>query len=129
MSFSTGFERRDLAKLERALDALASPPVHVIAVHDQLLARAAVVVGHGGHGTTMRALRHGVPIVGVPGQALDQVPNTRLVEAWGAGVTLPPAPTRPASAAQSRRASPTIASPPTRSRACWHGQQRIAKEG
>jgi len=113
LSFSTGFEQRDLAKLQRALDALAPLPVHVVATtagivdpaelsppanawvtgfadHDQLLARTAVVVGHGGHGTTMRALRHGVPIVGVPGQAIDQIPNTRLVQEWGAGVALPP---------------------------------------
>jgi len=99
--------------LQRALDALASLPVYVVATtgqivdpgeltapanawvtpfadHDQLLERAAFVVGHGGHGTTMRALRHGRPIVGIPALALDQVPITQLIEAWGAGRALPP---------------------------------------
>jgi len=99
--------------LQRALDALAPLPVHVAATtggivepaelcapantwltsfadHEQLMERAAVVVGHGGHGTTMRALRHGVPVVGIPAKGLDQAPCTRLIEAWGAGRALPP---------------------------------------
>ena len=113
VSFSTVPEARDPAMLQRALDALAPLPVHVIATtggivdpaelaapanawltpyadHEQLLERAAVVLGHGGHGTTMRALRHGVPIVGIPAKGLDQAPNTRLIEAWGVGRALPP---------------------------------------
>jgi UDP:flavonoid glycosyltransferase YjiC (YdhE family) len=113
LSFSTVPEQRDPAMLQRALDALAPLPVHVavttggivelaeltapgnawltpFADHEHLLERAAVVVGHGGHGTTMRALRRGVPIVGIPAKGGDQAPNTRLVEAWGAGLALPP---------------------------------------
>jgi UDP:flavonoid glycosyltransferase YjiC (YdhE family) len=113
VSFSTVPEQRDPAMLQRALDALASLPVHAVATtggivepaelsvpgnawvtsfadHEPLLERAAVMVGHGGHGTTMRALRHGVPIVGIPAKATDQAPNTQLIEAWGAGVALPP---------------------------------------
>jgi UDP:flavonoid glycosyltransferase YjiC (YdhE family) len=38
----------------------------------------------------MRALRHGVPVVGIPAKGGDQAPNTRLIEAWGAGRALPP---------------------------------------
>jgi UDP:flavonoid glycosyltransferase YjiC (YdhE family) len=113
LSFSTVPEQRDPAMLQRALDALAALPVHVVATtggvvdpaelsvpanawvtafadHDQLMERAAVVLGHGGHGTTTRALRHGLPIVGIPAKGLDQAPNTRLVEEWGAGLALPP---------------------------------------
>lgn len=113
LSFSTVPEQRDPAMLQRALDALAPLPVHVavttggivelaeltapgnawltpFADHEQLLERAAVVVGHGGHGTTMRALRRGVPVVGIPAKGADQAPNTRLIEAWGAGRALPP---------------------------------------
>jgi UDP:flavonoid glycosyltransferase YjiC (YdhE family) len=113
LSFSTVPEQRDPAMLQRALDALAPLPVHVVATtggivgpaelsapgnawltpfadHEQLMERAAVVLGHGGHGTTMRALRRGVPVVGIPAKGLDQAPNTRLVEAWGTGLALPP---------------------------------------
>jgi UDP:flavonoid glycosyltransferase YjiC (YdhE family) len=113
LSFSTVAEQRDPAMLQRALDALAPLPVHVVATtggiaepaelaapantwltsfadHEQILERAAVVVGHGGHGTMMRALRHGVPVVGIPAKGGDQGPNTRLIEEWGAGLALPP---------------------------------------
>jgi UDP:flavonoid glycosyltransferase YjiC (YdhE family) len=42
--------------------------------HEALMRRASLVVGHGGHNATMRALRQGLPIVGIPatgsGQAL-----------------------------------------------------------
>jgi UDP:flavonoid glycosyltransferase YjiC (YdhE family) len=113
LSFSTVSEQRDPAMLQRALNALAPLPVHVVATtggivepaelsvpgnafltsfadHEPLLERASVVVGHGGHGTTMRALRHGVPIVGIPAKATDQAPNTQLIAEWGAGLALPP---------------------------------------
>jgi hypothetical protein len=55
-----------------------------------LLERATFVVGHGGHGTTMRAVRYGRPLVGIPALALDQVPITQLFDAWGIGRGLPP---------------------------------------
>jgi UDP:flavonoid glycosyltransferase YjiC (YdhE family) len=113
LSFSTVTEQRDPAMLQRALDALAPLPVHVVATtggivepaelsapanawltsfadHEQILERATVVVGHGGHGTMMRALRHGVPVVGIPAKGGDQAPNIRLIEEWGAGLALPP---------------------------------------
>jgi hypothetical protein len=54
--------------------------------YDPLLDRAAFVVGHG---TTMRALRHCRPIVAIPALAVDRVPITQLIEAWGAGRGLP----------------------------------------
>jgi UDP:flavonoid glycosyltransferase YjiC (YdhE family) len=53
------------------------------------MARAGLVVGHGGHGTTMRALSHGVPLVGIPAKGADQVPITQLVEQWKVGRALP----------------------------------------
>jgi len=113
LGFSTVPEQRDPAMLQRALDALAPLPAHVVATtgaivepaelsapanawltpfadHEQLMERAAVVVGHGGHGTMMRALRHGTPVVGIAAKGLDQGPNTRLMEAWGVGRSLPP---------------------------------------
>lgn len=95
VSFSTEPEQRSLSKLQRTLRALADLPVRVLATtggsvdpaeldvpgnahvvsfaqHGPVLARASLVVTHGGHGTTMRALSHGVPIVCVAGQAADQ---------------------------------------------------------
>lgn len=112
VSFSTGFEQRNVDKLQRALDALADQPVHVVATtggivapnelasppnaivlnyaaHDPILRRAALVVTHGGHGTAMRALRHGVPMVIVPGLAGDQPFVAAAVQEWGAGRALP----------------------------------------
>ncbi len=49
---------------------------------------AAAVVGHGGHGTTLGALAHGVPQVVVPLFSLDQWANAAAVERAGAGVAL-----------------------------------------
>lgn len=112
LSFSTVPEQRSVDALQRALDALATLPVHVVgttggivdpadlmappnahlvpfADHDALMQRATLVVGHGGHGTTMRALRHGLPVVGMPAKGADQVPITRLLEEWKVGVAPP----------------------------------------
>ena len=112
LSFSTVPEQRNAELFQRALDALGPLDVHVVATtggtidaseliapanavvvafadHDALMARASLVLGHGGHGTTMRALKHGLPIVGVPATGGDQVPITQLLEQWGAGRALP----------------------------------------
>ena len=112
VSFSTGFEQRNVDKLQRTLDALAELPVHVVATtggivapnelaapanaivlnyaaHDPIMRRAALVVTHGGHGTAMRALRHGVPMVVIPGLAGDQPYVAAAVAEWGAGQALP----------------------------------------
>lgn len=112
MSFSTGFEQRNVAKLQNGLDALAELPVHVVATtggivepselrippnayvvsyaaHDPIMRRAALIVTHGGHGTAMRALRHGVPMVMIPGVAGDQPFVAAAVDEWGVGRALP----------------------------------------
>ncbi len=111
VSFSTGFEQRNVEKVQRALDALADLPVHVVATtggivapnelatpenavvlnyaaHDPIMRRAAMVVTHGGHGTAMRALSHGVPMVVIPGLAGDQPFVAAAVQEWGAGIAL-----------------------------------------
>lgn len=113
LSFSTVPEQRSAESLQRALDALSSLPVRVVATtggivevdeldapanayvvevadHDALLAQASLVVGHGGHGTTMRTLRAGLPLVGMPAKGTDQASNLHLVEQLGAGRFLPP---------------------------------------
>ena len=112
VSFSTGFEQRNVDKVQRALDALADLPVHAVATtggivapnevaspanavvlnyaaHDPILHHAALVVTHGGHGTAMRAMRHGVPMVVIPGLAGDQPFVAAAVQEWGAGRALP----------------------------------------
>jgi MGT family glycosyltransferase len=111
MSFSTGFEQRSVEKLQRGLDALAPLPVHVVATtggivgpgelvtprnavalsyaaHDPIMRRAALVVTHGGHGTAMRSLRAGVPMVVIPGLAGDQPYVATAVQEWGVGRAL-----------------------------------------
>ena len=111
VSFSTGFEQRNVEKVQRALDALADLPVHVVATtggivapnelatpqnavvlnyaaHDPIMRRAALVVTHGGHGTAMRALGHGAPMVVIPGLAGDQPFVAAAVQEWGAGIAL-----------------------------------------
>jgi UDP:flavonoid glycosyltransferase YjiC (YdhE family) len=111
LSFSTVPEQRDVDALQRALDALAGLPVHVVgttagivsvdelspapnthlvefADHDQLLGRTTVMVGHGGHGTTMRALRAGVPLVTMPARGADQAGIAAFVESSGLGRAL-----------------------------------------
>jgi UDP:flavonoid glycosyltransferase YjiC (YdhE family) len=94
VSFSTAAAQGSVGKLQRTLDALAGLPVHVVATtatvdpallrvpanahavqfapHDLLIAGASLVVTHGGHGTVMRALSHGVAVLCVTGQAADQ---------------------------------------------------------
>jgi UDP:flavonoid glycosyltransferase YjiC (YdhE family) len=112
VSFSTGFEQRNVEKVQRALDALASLPVHIVATtggivapnevaapanavvlnyaaHDPILRRAALVVTHGGHGTAMRSLLHGAPLVVIPGLAGDQPYVAAAVHEFGAGLALP----------------------------------------
>jgi UDP:flavonoid glycosyltransferase YjiC (YdhE family) len=112
VSFSTGFEQRNVEKVQRALDALAELQVHVVATtggivapnelasptnamvlnyaaHDPIIRRAALVVTHGGHGTAMRALLHGVPMVVIPGLAGDQPYVAAALQEFGAGLALP----------------------------------------
>jgi UDP:flavonoid glycosyltransferase YjiC (YdhE family) len=47
------------------------------------------VVTHGGHGTAMRSLRHGVPMVVIPGLAGDQPYVVATIQELGAGLPLP----------------------------------------
>jgi len=112
ISFSTMFEQRNADKLLRSLDALADFQVHVVATtagivapseltvpanavvldyaaHDPIMRRAALVVTHGGHGTAMRALRNGVPMILIPGLAGDQPFVAAAMQEFGVGLALP----------------------------------------
>ena len=108
----TTTEFQDPTKVQTALDGLADLNAHVVvttskaidpadltipsnahvvqyADHNAILAHADLCVTHGGHGTMMRALKHGVPMVVIPGFPHDQAPNAVLVEELGAGLALP----------------------------------------
>jgi MGT family glycosyltransferase len=96
--------------LQRCIDALASLPVrgivttgqaldpselraapHVTVVasapHSEVLKHTQVVLTHGGHGTVVRALAAGVPMVLMP-QGRDQFDNAARVASRGAGITV-----------------------------------------
>ncbi len=112
ISFSTAPEQGSVQKFQNAIDALSKLPVRGVvtvgdsidarmlrpslnvavfatADHDDLMRRADLVVTHGGHGTLMRALRNGLPMVVIPGSGGDQPINAAAVEAWGVGRALP----------------------------------------
>jgi MGT family glycosyltransferase len=106
---STEFQNDGLL-IETTLAALAHDPVCVVATsgavdtagwavphnvhlepflaHGPLVARAQVVICHGGMGITQKALAAGVPVVVVP-FGRDQIEVARHVEVAGAGVRLP----------------------------------------
>lgn len=66
-------------------------PPNVLALpgvsHAQLFPHAAAVVTHGGHGTVMRALAHGLPLICLP-MGRDQADNAARVVVHGAGLRL-----------------------------------------
>ena len=127
VSFSTMPEQGSVQKCQNAIDALSGldivgvlttgdsldpatlKPASNVAVygnadHDELMRRAALVVTHGGHGTMMRALTYGLPMVVIPGLASDQPVNAAFIEACGVGRALP----RDATAASIRDAVQSV---------------------
>jgi UDP:flavonoid glycosyltransferase YjiC (YdhE family) len=111
VSYSTDRLQNSPARLQEALDGLADLPVRVLATtsgafdpgrlsvpfnatvvehipHDRVMTLARAIVTHGGHGTTLGALCHGLPVVCVPGLGRDQVPIARRVTELGLGVAL-----------------------------------------
>jgi UDP:flavonoid glycosyltransferase YjiC (YdhE family) len=62
--------------------------VVAFADHDRLMSDSAAVIGHGGLGTVLRALAHGVPQLLLP-LGRDQAFNADRVEHIGAGIRLP----------------------------------------
>ena len=55
---------------------------------DAVAPHAAAIVCHGGHGSTLGALAHGVPLVVLPLFSIDQWANAGAVERCGAGIAL-----------------------------------------
>jgi UDP:flavonoid glycosyltransferase YjiC (YdhE family) len=72
-----------------AVSAPANVEVHQYLPHDDIMPSAALVVGHGGHSTTMRALAHGIPLLILPMHSiLDQPMIGKAVTAARAGLVL-----------------------------------------
>jgi UDP:flavonoid glycosyltransferase YjiC (YdhE family) len=72
-----------------ALRVPAGVEVHRWLPHADLLPQASLVVGHGGHGTTMAALAHGVPLLVLPlDTKTDQPTVGKAVQQAGAGRVL-----------------------------------------
>lgn len=112
VSFSTtSFPGQDQA-LQNVFDALDALPVEVVATtgpvdpatlrapagarierridHGDLLGATRLVIGHGGHSTTSRALASGIPLLVMPMHPLiDQPAIGRAVERLGVGRMLP----------------------------------------
>lgn len=112
VSFSTTFQNQGSA-VQRTLDALTTLPVRALvtlgpaldasefrapdnailcahAPHQAVMQESAAVVSHGGHGTVIRALANGVPLLVMP-MGRDQNDNATRVVARGAGEKLDPA--------------------------------------
>ena len=58
--------------------------------HRAILPEAALMVTHGGHGSVMGALAHGVPLVCIPGVGADQPIVGERITAVGAGAVVVP---------------------------------------
>lgn len=112
VSFSTLFFEGQEATLQAVLDALEGLPIAVIVTtgsvapealkvpanvdlhqylpHDQIMPSVSLVIGHGGHSTTVRALAHGIPLLILPmHRLLDQAMVGKAVATAGAGRVLP----------------------------------------
>lgn len=87
-----GQEVRGLVTLGPALDKGGfSAPENVIVVnlaaHSQVFPLASLVITHAGHGTIMRALSHGLPLICLP-MGRDQNDNAVKVQHHGCGIAL-----------------------------------------
>ena len=112
VSLSTTFIAGQAQVLQKILDAAADLPAHLIVTtgpavdpaelrapanaevhaflpHAEVMPRVSLVVGHGGHSTTMLALAHDLPLVILPMNLLfDQPIIGEVVQNAGAGLTL-----------------------------------------
>jgi MGT family glycosyltransferase len=85
-----------------SIDAPANVTVVERAPHREVLRHASAVVTHAGHGTVIKALAAGVPVVALP-LGRDQLDNAARVAHHGAGLRLKPKASPDAIAAAVRR--------------------------
>jgi MGT family glycosyltransferase len=76
------------------LDAPTAPPPANVSVsqwvsHRDLIPQASAMICHGGLGTVMKSLAHGVPVLVIP-LGRDQLDNAARVEAYGVGIRVSP---------------------------------------
>lgn len=77
---------------DRPLEVPANVEVVDLADHGAVLREAALLIGHGGHSTTFRALAHDVPVLAIPMHPLlDQPMVASAIAEAGAGIRLPKA--------------------------------------
>lgn len=77
-------------EIDGPLDPVDGIEVLGRAPHAEIMPHADLVIGHGGHSTTLRALAHGVPILVLPlDPTSDQRMIGRAVETAGVGRVLP----------------------------------------
>ena len=109
------------------LTPAANAVVHGRHPHAAILPDASLVIGHGGHSTTVRALAHGVPVLVLPMNPMSDQPMIgRLVEDAGLGRTL----RRTATVETIRDAATAIlADPGMAARAARAGERLRARDG
>lgn len=131
LSLSTLWWPKQQATMQKVLDAVADVPVEVVATagpaldptalqvppnvtmhawldHAEILPETSLVIGHGGHGTAMKALAHDVPVLVIPGHPMSDQPVVgRRIAEMGAGRVLSPR----ASVAQVRDTVRELAAP------------------
>jgi UDP:flavonoid glycosyltransferase YjiC (YdhE family) len=110
-----------------ALRAPAGVDVRRYVPHAELLSRATLVVGHGGHSTTTAALGYGLPLLIIPmSEQADQRMVAGVVEGKGAGLSLD----KTASATEIRAALERLLREPAYARAAERLGERIrARDG
>ncbi|WP_143109834.1 glycosyltransferase [Agromyces sp. CF514] len=115
------------AAVDGELAALPNVEIRGRAPHAEIMPHADLVIGHGGHSTTMRALAHGVPILVLPlDPTSDQRMTGGIVERAGIGRTLP----RDASAETLRDAiTAMLSDPDLRARAARTGERLRGQHG
>lgn len=73
-----------------SLRAASNTTVHRVVDHAGLMPTCSLVIGHGGHATSLRALAHALPLLVIPAHPmLDQAMVGQAVARNGAGMVLP----------------------------------------
>jgi UDP:flavonoid glycosyltransferase YjiC (YdhE family) len=111
LSLSTVWFPGQQESMQRILDAVGELPISVIATidanitaarlrvpenvqahgfvaHGEVMPTVGMVIGHGGHATTVYALAHGLPVLAIPQHHIDQPVVAHQLAACGAGVAL-----------------------------------------